>query len=215
MSMTVRTLGIAGALVMAGIVSVFWQRGANARLRFELDRRLRETREIAALQQENQRLARTAAEFTALRQVAVVRQSSGDFAAAAGPVGARRELRAATPASLPASSTGSSDTDPDTAMIYEPSQLDVPPRAKSTPRPAYPAEMRRAGIAGNVLVDVIIDASGQVRDAYVVESSHPEFAAAALDAVSRGKFGSGEKSGQAVHTHLQIPIHFGPPAKAP
>jgi protein TonB len=68
--------------------------------------------------------------------------------------------------------------------------------------------MRRAGIAGEVLVDFIVDSNGDVRNAYAVRSSQREFEAAAVQAVSKWKFRPGKKGGRNVNTHMQVPIVF-------
>jgi protein TonB len=92
--------------------------------------------------------------------------------------------------------------------VFDISKLDQQPVARFQARPQYPFEMRRAGIAGEVLVDFIVDSNGDVRNAYAVRSSQREFEAAAVQAVSKWKFRPGKKSGRNVNTHMQVPIVF-------
>ena len=92
--------------------------------------------------------------------------------------------------------------------VFDISKLDQAPVAKVQARPQYPFEMRRAGIAGEVLVDFIVDSNGDVRNAYSARSSQREFEAAAVQAVSKWKFRPGKKGGRAVNTHMQVPIVF-------
>ena len=66
----------------------------------------------------------------------------------------------------------------------------------------------RAGIAGDVLVDFIVDTNGAVRNAYAARSSQREFEAAAVQAVSKWTFRPGRKGGRAVNTHMQVPVGF-------
>jgi protein TonB len=68
--------------------------------------------------------------------------------------------------------------------------------------------MRRAGITGEVLVEFIVDANGDVRNAYAVRSTQREFETAAVQAVSKWKFRPGKRGGKAVNTRMQQPISF-------
>jgi periplasmic protein TonB len=92
--------------------------------------------------------------------------------------------------------------------IFDISKLDQRPEPRLQARPQYPFEMRRAGIAGEVLVDFIVDTNGDVRNAFAVHSSQREFEASAVQAVSKWKFRAGRKNGHSVFTHMQVPIVF-------
>ena len=92
--------------------------------------------------------------------------------------------------------------------VFDISKLDQMPEPRLQARPQYPFEMRRAGIAGEVLVDFIVDTNGDVRNAFAVHSSQREFEASAVQAVSKWKFRAGRKNGHAVFTHMQVPIVF-------
>jgi TonB family protein len=59
-----------------------------------------------------------------------------------------------------------------------------------------------------VLVGFVVDTKGNVTDAQVVKSSHHEFDAAAVSAVSRWKFTPGRRSGVAVSTRMRVPVRF-------
>jgi protein TonB len=92
--------------------------------------------------------------------------------------------------------------------VFDPKMLDQVPVPKFQARPQYPFEMRRQGIAGEVVVDFIVDARGEVQQAHALRSSHREFEAAAVLAVTKWKFRPGRKAGQTVHTRMQVPIVF-------
>ena len=92
--------------------------------------------------------------------------------------------------------------------VFDISMLDQTPVAKFQARPQYPFEMRRAGIAGEVVVDFIVDTNGDVQNAYSLRSSQREFESAAVQAVSKWKFKPGRKGGRDVPTHMQVPIVF-------
>jgi protein TonB len=93
--------------------------------------------------------------------------------------------------------------------IFEPELLDQIPRVRGyrTP-PVYPFEMRRGGINGEVLVDFLVDAEGNVLNVRAIASSHRDFEGSAITAVSKWKFHPGRKDGQSVVTHMQVPIMF-------
>lgn len=92
--------------------------------------------------------------------------------------------------------------------VFDLSKLDQQPVPRFQARPQYPFEMRRAGIAGEVVVDFIVDSNGDVQNAYAIRSSQREFEAAAVAAVSKWKFKPGRKGGRNVNTHMQVPIVF-------
>lgn len=74
--------------------------------------------------------------------------------------------------------------------------------------PLYPYFMARAGVIGDVTISFIIDKSGDVRNAYVVESNNPWFERPALDAVIKWKFSPGEVDGRPVYTRVMQRIEF-------
>lgn len=92
--------------------------------------------------------------------------------------------------------------------LFDLKNLDQIPVARFQSQPQYPFEMRRAGIEGQVLVGFIVDSKGMVREAYPIRSTHREFEAPAVQAVSKWRFRPGKKGGRAVNTRMQIPIVF-------
>jgi protein TonB len=92
--------------------------------------------------------------------------------------------------------------------VFDISALDQTPVPRVQVQPTYPFEMRRAGVTGEVLVDFIVDANGDVQNAYAAKSSQREFEQAAVQAVSKWKFKPGRKGGRNVNTHMQVPIVF-------
>jgi protein TonB len=92
--------------------------------------------------------------------------------------------------------------------VFDISKLDQVPVPRFQAKPQYPFEMRRSGVAGEVVVDFIVNASGDVQNAYAARSTQREFEASAIQAVSKWKFRPGKKGGRAVATHMQVPIVF-------
>lgn len=93
-------------------------------------------------------------------------------------------------------------------QVFNPADLDQRPEARVQVQPQYPYQMRHDGITGEVIVDFIVDADGNVRNAYALRSTRPEFETAAVQAVGQWKFRPGRKGGRAVNTHMQVPIEF-------
>lgn len=77
-------------------------------------------------------------------------------------------------------------------------QLDVMPKPLRQANPRYPYNLRKAGTSGNVVVEFAIDEEGYVRDAHVVRSSHVDFEAPSLNAVSSWRFTPAERRGHKV-----------------
>jgi len=93
--------------------------------------------------------------------------------------------------------------------IFDVSQLDQIPLATFSPSPTYPFAMRREGITGQVVVEFIVDSTGEVHDAFAFSSTQHEFEAAAVSAIMKWRFKPGRKDGHVVITrHMQIPIDF-------
>jgi protein TonB len=84
---------------------------------------------------------------------------------------------------------------------------DTPPRPIKSPRPQYPQEAFIKKIEGTVLVEILIDAQGNVSRARVVQSV-PLLDAAALQTVYQWKFMPAIKHGRPVATLAHIPVAF-------
>ena len=93
---------------------------------------------------------------------------------------------------------------------YTPSQVDSQPVPKLQVRPTYPFELRRAGKAGEVVVDFVVAANGSVVNAHAVKSSDKGFEQSAVESVAKWKFKPARKNGQDVATQMQVPIVFTP-----
>ncbi len=93
-------------------------------------------------------------------------------------------------------------------QIFRLDQLDQSPVPRFQQKPIYPYEMQREGMNGEVNVGFIVDLNGDVRDAYVMNSTRREFEAAAVQAVSKWKFRPGRKGGRPVNTRMSVPVVF-------
>jgi len=83
------------------------------------------------------------------------------------------------------------------------------PRKVANANPIYPEAMRAAGLEGVVKLDVLIATDGTVASVRVLSSEvHPDFAAAASDAVEKWKFTPTLLNGVAVEVAMTVSIHF-------
>lgn len=79
-------------------------------------------------------------------------------------------------------------------------QVDAPARPADRTAPRYPDLLRRAGTEGSVLVRFVVDSTGRVdpTSITIVDATHPLFAAAVRDALSRASFRAAEVAGRPV-----------------
>ena len=162
MSITKLQVGISSALAVAGATGWAVQAKTNAELRGEVASLRQEIGQMESLRAENARLARTAAEVAELRGVdAELARLTGEAAALKTRMATVTRAEQARAAATAVAS----------AEIYERSKLDMQPRPTFQARPKYPLELRRAGVAGEVVVEFVVDANGDVRDAKAVQTS--------------------------------------------
>ena len=86
--------------------------------------------------------------------------------------------------------------------------LDYVPRARAQPAPVYPSSLRNAGVEGNVMVEFLVDESGNAYDPVIVSATRREFEEPALRAVARWKFEPGFKNGRRVRFRMSVPLVF-------
>jgi RNA polymerase sigma factor (sigma-70 family) len=152
---------------------------------------------VASLTEQNAQLRRTAAEARQWRDDdAALRQLRDEV------LELRRQLRS----SGLAGGTGAPPVAP--PRPADAVAIDRLPTATYREPPTYPADMLAAGIPGTVLVQIVVDANGEVRDAFPVKSSRAEFELPAIEAVRKWRFDAGVKSGRTVNTRMQVPIQF-------
>jgi protein TonB len=93
-------------------------------------------------------------------------------------------------------------------LIFELADLDQIPTPTHQVAPVHPYKLQREGISGEVVVEFICDAKGNVRSARVVKSTNREFNESALTAIRLWKFTPGEKDGRRVRTKMRLPFGF-------
>ena len=89
-----------------------------------------------------------------------------------------------------------------------PNTPDRPPSVVKMATPTYPAELRKKGIEGTVIVDFIVDETGAVVGARITSSPDPALSALVLDEAQGWKFVPGVQNGHYARHHLRVPIDF-------
>jgi len=97
--------------------------------------------------------------------------------------------------------------------LTEVKDLDAPLTLLAGSLPQYPGELRKAGPSGYVVVEFIINRSGDVIQTQVLESSRHEFEMPALRSVQTWKFKPGEKGKHAVNVLATERLEFEAPKK--
>jgi protein TonB len=82
------------------------------------------------------------------------------------------------------------------------------PVAIFQPDPQYSEEARKAKYSGTVLVEIVVDAQGNVRDAQVVKPVGLGLDEKALEAVRTWRFKPGLKNGVPVATRVGVEVYF-------
>jgi TonB family protein len=190
---------------VGGTATIAVQERANARLAAEVSNLQAQTADIGTLRKENQMLVRTADETRSLAEANQTGDALSDRIKALGAEasGLRQQIVAAADRRRAAAAAI-----PPPGQVLDISRLDKIPKPVLQGRPTYPFEMRQAGLSGQVVVDFVVDSAGNVHNAFAASSSNPGFEQMAVDAVSQWSFSPGQKSGQTVNTHLQVPIVF-------
>lgn len=98
--------------------------------------------------------------------------------------------------------------DRDVGPVYELRDLDVPPKPTRRPAPVYPKGLRDAGKTGKATVEFTVNRDGTVRDPKSIETTHPDFATAAVAAVGRWEFAPGQRDQMPVNVRMRVPIVF-------
>jgi len=86
--------------------------------------------------------------------------------------------------------------------------LDHAPRARVQVAPDYPYEARSRKLDGTVVIEFLVDETGNVGAPVVRSATSPEFVDAALRAVARWKFEPGTSHGRPVRFRMVVPIEF-------
>lgn len=96
-------------------------------------------------------------------------------------------------------------------IFYPPQEVDVHPTALQSIQPPYPAEAERANTSGSVMLALLLDESGAVRDISVEESNPPGvFDQSALESFRHARFTPAWRHGRAVKSRVLIKVTYEP-----
>ncbi len=83
-----------------------------------------------------------------------------------------------------------------------------PPKALEKLPPRYPPEMRKSGMSGIVVAELVIDQGGAVRDVAIQDSPADEFSAAATNALEQWTFEPATMDGKPVAVSYIVTLKF-------
>jgi len=94
--------------------------------------------------------------------------------------------------------------DPNPTLIRE-----AIPAYKQNPPPKYPRIARKRGYEGKVILQVLVDQNGKVKELRIVQSSgHDVLDRAAMTSVKNWQFKPGMKGDRKVDTWVKVPVRF-------
>lgn len=74
--------------------------------------------------------------------------------------------------------------------------------------PYYPVALRRSGVEGTAILRIVVRADGSVGRVEVVDSTHPAFSVAAMDAVTQWRYAPAIRMGEAVDAYREVRVEF-------
>jgi TonB family protein len=102
----------------------------------------------------------------------------------------------------------------ETATVFTVDQVDRPaqPDTARPVMPVYPDSLKRFRVAGEALVEFVVDTTGQaeIETLSIVSATHPAFGRAAREAVPPAAFVPAVKAGRPVRQLMQLPVRFEP-----
>lgn len=92
---------------------------------------------------------------------------------------------------------------------YPALEVDVHPAALQAILPVYPEDAARANMTGNVVLVLLLDESGKVRE-LSVEEANPSgvFEQSALDAFRNARFSPAQRNGRVVKSRMHIKVSY-------
>jgi len=90
-----------------------------------------------------------------------------------------------------------------------PPLVDAIPVYRKNPAPRYPRMAKRRGYEGTVLLEVLVDREGKVKELRIFHSSgYPVLDKAALSSVKKWIFESGKRGDKSIEMWVKIPVRF-------
>ena len=94
--------------------------------------------------------------------------------------------------------------------VYTQALVDEPVELLSAPTPVYPTVLAGAGMAGRVVLEFVVDTTGEVEPGSirVLEAAHPAFAASARTAIAGARFRPARARDQLVRQRVRQAVRF-------
>jgi TonB family protein len=92
--------------------------------------------------------------------------------------------------------------------VLKTSEVDVKPIIRSKPNPRYTEEARRKGVAGRVVISVVLCKTGEVGDPEVVDGLPHGLSEESIKAARRIKFEPARKDDERVNVRVRVVYHF-------
>ena len=125
------------------------------------------------------------------------------------PIDARSPFDVKVPLGAAGDARGDRGVDGPADAPWNATAVDDPPGLLAGPPLVYPEALRRTGIVGTVVVEVVIDSLGRAEPgSLVLQSSHAGFEAAARAYVLGALFRPGRTHGRAVRVLVRLPVDF-------
>ena len=94
------------------------------------------------------------------------------------------------------------------APVYKLAEVTVKPRILAKPDPRYTEEARRGRVSGQVVVGVVLCATGKVADVEVIKGLPAGLSEEAVRAARRIRFEPGRKDGEDVSVRVRVVYTF-------
>ncbi len=201
MSLTKLQAGLAGTLLAAGLATGVLVKQKNRDLTAEINHLAKTTLTLNTAESENKRLQKLHSTLAGSVEQQKIAAASLQAELAAAHVNAARKTKPLSGWSAPATILAS-------APVLEPGSLDIQPVAIDQTVPKYPPDYQKIGRVGEVLVDFVVGTDGSVINASAISSSDKGFESSAVEAVRQWLYQPGQKDGNVVNTHLQVPIVY-------
>lgn len=109
-----------------------------------------------------------------------------------------------------AGSSGSANANENGAsnVTYPVSGVSTPAKLVTSATAAYPADARADDVEGDVGLEIVVDATGQVVDARVVKRAGHGFDESALAAIRRYRFAAAHREGRSVRVRMPWTVNF-------
>ena len=201
MGITKLQAGLAGTLLAAGLGTGVLITQKNRELTAETHHLAQTTLRLDAAERENNRLEKLHSALAGSVEQGRIAAASLQAELAAAHVNAARKAKPLSGWSAPSTVLAS-------APVLAPGSLDLQPVPIDQLPPKYPPEYQKTGREGDVLVDFVVGTDGSVINPSAISSSDKGFEPSAVAAVSQWLFQPGQKDGNVVNTHMQVPVVY-------